>query len=157
MTRLLFYISISIHAPSRERPGLEPRDEPREHFNPRSLAGATALCYGFFTCEDISIHAPSRERQRLGHDDIKTKLFQSTLPRGSDADKHKRLLSHNYFNPRSLAGATALLHDLPLLADISIHAPSRERRLSRFVHTINTIFQSTLPRGSDKERRKQSV
>ena len=32
---------------------------------------------------------------------------------------------------------------------ISIHAPSRERRLLCGVEIISTLFQSTLPRGSD--------
>ena len=54
-------------------------------------------------------------------------IFQSTLPRGSDQSTLNQASSHLYFNPRSLAGATAAdLFQLGLV-NISIHAPSRER------------------------------
>ena len=81
------------------------------------------------------------------------------------------LLSIHYFNPRSLAGATEWPTVLLANADISIHAPSRERPCLRAEpHRQNRIsihapsrerplqcdrackertFQSTLPRGSD--------
>ena len=76
--------------------------------------------------------------------------FQSTLPRGSDNLKRGPIIATKYFNPRSLAGATAkILFAEPYYRDfnprslagatfkipdyylklfISIHAPSRERR-----------------------------
>ena len=81
------------------------------------------------------------------------------------------------FNPRSLAGATAHLGEQAIENIISIHAPSRERhgakyKIPRYYHFnprslagatylsihcsgVNTSFQSTLPRGSDRriERR----
>ena len=76
----------------------------------------------------ISIHAPSRERPTAKLDEELTKIFQSTLPRGSDgisvstrmsslifqstlprgsdAFLPRRFWPHYHFNPRSLAGAT---------------------------------------------------
>ena len=98
-------------------------------------------------------------------------LFQSTLPRGSDRNRGLRAKEtvisihapsrerrhqarprgrRNYFNPRSLAGAThQTLAVAPVIA-ISIHAPSRERQLLPAVTPTYLVFQSTLPRGSDK-------
>ena len=81
---------ISIHAPSRERP-----------------AG-----YNLFRSPIlISIHAPSRERHKSMSGIETIKLFQSTLPRGSDIYLDKLLIE----------------------AGISIHAPSRERH-SKTIH-----------------------
>ena len=76
------------------------------------------------------------------------------------------------FNPRSLAGATKFIYNFIRTQAISIHAPSRERLLedtsvsitdtisihapSRERHVKNAklfwgyVFQSTLPRGSDR-------
>ena len=76
-----------------------------------------------------------------------------------------------YFNPRSLTGATVsfvpslhgfvgfqstlphgsdpLWHAPPRPVIISIHAPSRERPVSRHDKQIRRQFQSTLPHGSD--------
>ena len=97
--------------------------------------------------------------------------FQSTLPRGSDLSYTKSRKKSTYFNPRSLAGATPLPGDVPVVPTISIHAPSRERpalRKTAFCRPTISIhapsrerhraasdlcraqaFQSTLPRGSD--------
>ena len=98
---------ISIHAPSRERHGQ------RYHAFTKSFS--------------ISIHAPSRERQWTISKKGCAKLFQSTLPRGSDGLLSSSFLRAEDFNPRSLAGATYdKLYDA-INHDISIHAPSRER------------------------------
>ena len=124
--------SISIHAPSRERPRFQPHTfyrqdnfnprsltgattrsgtpaAGRHHFNPRSLTGATRDVIGELTPTAISIHAPSRERPRI-----------SVLT-----------CSNIYFNPRSLTGATLIRWPIP----------TRRR------------FQSTLPHGSDQFER----
>ena len=100
--------NISIHAPSRERHCLFCK-------RPR--------------CLKISIHAPSRERRKCSLWLARRyRLFQSTLPRGSDVFYHQALT----------------------VLTISIHAPSRERRFgfALAVKFLN-LFQSTLPRGSD--------
>ena len=209
-------IGISIHAPSRERPGIDFKQcsrcnfNPRSlagatsipafrialsiHFNPRSLAGATALvirqspelhhfnprslagatrygsCYAITT--NISIHAPSRERQSCSFCTLvfasyfnprslagateKNALynyyekFQSTLPRGSDFYFFFCTLYCFNFNPRSLAGATEPFRAYNLIYNISIHAPSRERHMHCLRGPTKPIFQSTLPRGSDR-------
>ena len=99
------------------------------NFNPRSLAGATLDTLAvFLPTKTISIHAPSRERPANVVDDADYIRFQSTLPRGSDHRECCALHLSRYFNPRSLAGATALLF-----------SPIKCRKR----------FQSTLPRGSD--------
>ena len=143
--------------------------------------------------ESISIHAPSRERQPLATLLQMLMLFQSTLPHGSDTKPHFVAFYGYYFNPRSLTGATGTtrLCSSParnfnprsltgatlgaavpiILANISIHAPSRERRAVQIalanidaisIHApsrerrnvlarlgAGTPFQSTLPHGSD--------
>ena len=120
----------------------------------------------------ISIHAPSRERPSTASAPILKQTFQSTLPRGSDeirlrlqgwedkisihAPSRERpkvcpICGREYnFNPRSLAGATEYLADIQSTTAISIHAPSRERPVNNGRTEIrNSLFQSTLPRGSD--------
>ena len=99
-------------------------------FNPRSLAGATRVSAPNQIMTAISIHAPSRERLSFEHQMSMPAPFQSTLPRGSD-----RLIAFTHrctkhFNPRSLAGATIQERYAPLYYTISIHAPSRERRIT---------------------------
>ena len=60
---------------------------------------------------------------------IRSRIFQSTLPRGSD-------LCHSHVQQAH--------------AEISIHAPSRERlAICRLFAFCQIVFQSTLPRGSD--------
>ena len=143
------------------------------HFNPRSLTGATFDIHVFSTQISISIHAPSRERRCCSISIGIPHIFQSTLPRGSDCNS---LLVKSYyvnFNPRSLAGATGrcchrglpcrfqstlprgsdvIFATFKILRQISIHAPSRERRNSCDVGCGLLKFQSTLPRGSDLRR-----
>ena len=77
--------SISIHAPSRERHRLQYQPCRPLHFNPRSLAGATSFQSLYCQVGPISIHAPSRERPPSVGAGRRCALFQSTLPRGSDA------------------------------------------------------------------------
>ena len=77
------------------------------YFNPRSLAGATVINHHFSV---FLIHFNPRSlagatflheiEYRFG------KIFQSTLPCGSDMLKLSIMLNQIYFNPRSLAGAT---------------------------------------------------
>ena len=143
----------------------------RNHFNPRSLAVATGPSpYAWFAvC--ISIHAPSRERPADICSLQMILKFQSTLPRGSDNDEILIAARPVDFNPRSLAGATSITLATEFAALISIHAPSRERPnyfLTRWwpqaisIHAPSrerldirgmiastSIFQSTLPYGSD--------
>mgnify|MGYP005888633521 CR=1 FL=1 len=75
----------------------------------------------------ISIHAPSRERH--------TDIFKAE--------------TRENFNPRSLAGATAADVGCRSRPGISIHAPSRERPFLFYRFQYRTLFQSTLPHGSD--------
>ncbi len=98
--------TISIHAPSRERPQTYSVIISQPDFNPRSLAGATM---------------PSIKRLSVGT------AFQSTLPRGSDFRARHCIWHCAHFNPRSLAGATTNAYKKYWYNRISIHAPSRER------------------------------
>ena len=146
----IFTYAISIHAPSRERLGAIQGRAAAGNFNPRSLAGATLFC------------------SQVEHN---RHYFNPRSLAGATEGYIAVTGSHN-FNPRSLAGATlpAMLPSVPVFA-ISIHAPSRERPLSRsngapMHHHFNprslagatrsmrtlycaSTFQSTLPRGSD--------
>ena len=132
------------------------------NFNPRSLAGATSmrlykkhvraisihapsrerLLVSKHTNEvlKISIHAPSRERRKLYMLTNMSRVFQSTLPRGSDKSCISSSSVFCNFNPRSLAGAT--VGDLVIVykQKISIHAPSRERRQRRQLSSNNFYF-----------------
>ena len=125
-----------------------------KNFNPRSLAGAT-----------IDARGGTRYTE-----------FQSTLPRGSDSNIVKRDTRQSNFNPRSLAGATALIRDIintsvfqstlprgsdfacnlyTSTSDISIHAPSRERRLCfRFRLVLPWHFNPRSLAGATSKSRK---
>ncbi len=97
--------------------------------------------------------------------------FQSTLPRGSDGLDFVNAQVHRRFNPRSREEATQCRTKGVGSAPVSIHAPARKRlgvaalgvpgqrvsihaparkRRTIISATIGlTMFQSTLPRGSD--------
>ena len=108
LCRSLHLLLISIHAPSRERQ-YQSFSFVILHinFNPRSLTGATNTGVIVASHLVISIHAPSRERRRA--------------LKGLS-------LAKSYFNPRSLTGATCQQILAGIRArGISIHAPSRER------------------------------
>ena len=153
MSLIFFGSTISIHAPSRERPNQQLHRQERQHFNPRSLTGATLQILELPVQYFISIHAPSRERLVSPTFALVGSPFQSTLPNGSDQ-------------------VIAVIM-LPAWL-ISIHAPSRERRLSPAkvrrcavfnprsltgatgappAQPFDVVFQSTLPHGSDWFRR----
>ena len=100
------YSSISIHAPLRERQKRHYELARRVNFNPRSLTGATITLIWCPISLFISIHAPSRERHKIPLYCCLLPLFQSTLPRGSDFCALVGFLMMSDFNPRSLAGAT---------------------------------------------------
>ena len=142
-------VSISIHAPSRERLRFAGRGIEWLHFNPRSLAGATLkfliIILNFLfqstlprgSDSNLCLHSMTRcnfNPRSLagatgGYNLFRSPLleFQSTLPRGSDMETLITGVGKSYFNPRSLAGATLL----------STACSPR------------CAFQSTLPRGSD--------
>ena len=121
-------LTISIHAPSRERPTLkrswssstafqstlphgsdhgQTETEPTLRIFQSTLPhGSDNNHYGISYASSISIHAPSRERHKAIDKKVFEKEFQSTLPHGSD-------------------GKLKTAKKIQLL--ISIHAPSRER------------------------------
>ena len=143
---------ISIHAPSRERPMLFSKPlRYAAYFNPRSLAGATIA---LFTA-------------------INSRLFQSTLPRGSDPIFGCSYLCYFVFQSTLPRGSDPIIRNSERFAGIiSIHAPSRERlHINKIIlHSkhfnprslagatlpspvkprYKALFQSTLPRGSDE-------
>ena len=145
---------ISIHAPSRERPSLvKGLQWVNGYFNPRSLAGATdgeqvspmlrmisihapsrerPVEYIRYSIQpDISIHAPSRERRGASATSVDDEGISIHAPSRERRGKAASFLCNSlYFNPRSLAGATTII----VAAGSSL------------------VFQSTLPRGSDRQR-----
>ena len=184
---------ISIHAPSRERPlrHLQPTQRqafqstlPRGSdvqlktpsvdtldFNPRSLAGATSFVNA------IKVSRNFNPRSLAGATVITLLItmyrqkFQSTLPRGSDARCIEQVTPIERFQSTLPRGSDTLKGRIVTGMDISIHAPSRERRNSLYgryfwlnfnprslagatLPLIGSgyalqVFQSTLPRGSD--------
>ena len=153
-----YNLGISIHAPSRER-----------HY------ANAAWPHG----HNISIHAPSRERRlRSLLWLIRPLLFQSTLPRGSDfidmfrtgtynrisihAPSRERRLSpcscsaDGNFNPRSLAGATSFSSSFSFKV-FYFNPRSLAGATAEDIFKLGfvTIFQSTLPRGSDPAGEQQ--
>ncbi len=99
-------LRISIHAPSRERPGAHPAPCRARHFNPRSLSGAigpsAVACdwSRYFNPRSLAGATLLCRLSSMLH------LFQSTLPSGSDGFWKINSITCQNFNPRSLAGAT---------------------------------------------------
>ena len=120
----------------------------------------------------ISIHAPSRERPKYVNRSYKLKTISIHAP----SRERRRIAAiqkgKQYFNPRSLTGATlsggmqggystsisihapsrerhVLATKVPGVVSISIHAPSRERPGVSASTRFSQKFQSTLPHGSD--------
>ena len=140
-------------------------------FNPRSRVGATERGRRGRNGRCVSIHAPAWERLLPPEIWLPLSPFQSTLPRGSDADATtypREIYCFNprsrvgatcrtrwktscpdCFNPRSRVGATAVNQFVDYLVIVSIHAPAWERRGSYSIVRGAEMFQSTLPRGSD--------
>ena len=147
---LYYILTISIHAPAKERPSWSMLSTSSCNFNPRSREGATMCCrsstryllfqstlprrsdYSIctikYTFYAISIHAPAKERRAMFCGRSDNEVFQSTLPRRSD----KAMLPCNKifedFNPRSREGATQVRGSDSVSHSISIHAPAKERR-----------------------------
>ena len=145
-------MTISIHAPSRERPvclsaligsfGIFQSTLPR--------GSDTSTNNNIDIVYPISIHAPSRERLFRGMKDDRQREFQSTLPRGSDRTIFLLASCVTYFNPRSLAGATMakeLIVDM--LWDFNPRSLAGATMTGSGSASESATFQSTLPRGSD--------
>ena len=101
---------ISIHAPLRERPAqINPFIIYEPYFNPRSLAGAT-----YHTPQHMSDQRVFQSTLPCGSDSASHSgvnnpfAFQSTLPCGSDPSFNIKRHKWRYFNPRSLTGATLM-------------------------------------------------
>ena len=121
-------LSISIHAPSRERRIVEDVKFVEIAFQSTLPHGSDSGIPHLIHSGRISIHAPSRERllcfgwfpsdvrfqSTLPHGSDGTirqsstnkARFQSTLPHGSDRNIFVTVTYNRNFNPRSLTGAT---------------------------------------------------
>ena len=126
-------MDISIHAPSRERQqAVSAGLLYGPYFNPRSLTGATLrhlllyLLYCHFNPRSLT---------------------------GATKSAHLLRLRQRYFNPRSLTGATLRKMLQAVTFDISIHAPSRERRRVRCHNFYVYIISIHAP---SRERHKQT-
>ena len=120
------------------------------YFNPRSLAGATLMLAVVLVILLFQSTLPCGSDPITAYQLRQCKSFQSTLPHGSDVSVLPNLPPKaEYFNPRSLTGATYSRYNATYGEVISIHAPSRERPMAYFNHCDKDKFQSTLPHGSD--------
>ena len=164
---------ISIHAPLRGRLVGASLISGSGYFNPRPLAGATAI---FFFCSG-SIKFQSTPP--CGGDPVAScwlqccyhfnprplagatlttavadggVLFQSTHPCGGDGRHGCSATAIFNFNPRPLAGATCVRRDILPGNAISIHAPLRGRHVKAHAAKYNGEFQSTPPCGGDEPR-----
>ena len=175
----LLSLRISIHAPSRERRNVTVNvGSGGGDFNPRSLTGATSLVHYISTSFNdfnprsltgatitqhikiqhfiISIHAPLRERHGTCIACIQVDtLFQSTLPYGSDRFDCAFTLGIGISIHAPLRERPAATYLGQFLFGISIHAPLRERRTTTSGSFVPSLFQSTLPYGSDIKYRTQ--
>ena len=164
-------ISISIHAPSRERrccsisigiPHIFQSTLPRGsdyltatellsivEFQSTLPRGSDPDFFDITFNEDISIHAPSRERQMPNVKRLFISYFNPRSLAGATERRSRNSRCIRDFNPRSLAGATQPNYKRFHNPEISIHAPSRERRQINSRTFLWPRFQSTLPRGSD--------
>ena len=141
---------ISIHAPSRERRGyLRVHRVATSDFNPRSLAGATALVLPLRLLFLFQSTLPRGSDHHTGSTKHWHRTFQSTLPRGSDGYLRVHRVATSDFNPRSLAGATALVLPLRLLFLFQSTLPRGSDHHTGSTKHWHRTFQSTLPRGSD--------
>ena len=126
--------AISIHAPLRERLRASSLLVSMiADFNPRSLTGATFFLPAQLLPRGISIHAPLRERLATVAAWRAAELISIHAPLRERRKAEVLIILIANFNPRSLTGATSRLY-LPV------------RNMS--------IFQSTLPYGSDSIKTK---
>ena len=119
-------------------------------FNPRSLAGATALLWRKLYASTISIHAPLRERPQPSLAD------QTFAEISIHAPLRERLRLMLVVVLGTQISIHAPLRERPFLVStvipfiqISIHAPLRERPGYNLFRSPTLEFQSTLPCGSD--------
>ena len=144
---------ISIHAPSRERRYTYWRSKQILKISIHAPSRERLRLFDFLgNFNTISIHAPSRERPDA---DIKAAKASSISIHAPSRERRRYILHWrrrlSYFNPRSLAGATGEWERAGCPKEISIHAPSRERQYPMFPQCqLYNLFQSTLPRGSDR-------
>ena len=81
--------------------------------------------------------------------DIPQDTFQSTLPCGSDTTAAKLSSSEKVFQSTLPCRSDIDARGGTRYTEISIHAPLRERQFDRTATSVAHVFQSTLPRGSD--------
>ena len=122
-----------------------------KNFNPRSRKGATSRKLKLIKQKRISIHAPARERLvQLQHRLVSVPNFNPRSRKGATFNTLNFFMEDKNFNPRSRKGATWNDIFYSRFYRISIHAPARERHTHNSTISVNLIFQSTLPQGSDK-------
>ena len=148
--RFAVFFEISIHAPSRERRYLQRKARYYFYFNPRSLAGATKITHSNLTPERFQSTLPRGSDRIAPAGFTRAERFQSTLPRGSDSFTLVIVTLDLPFQSTLPRGSDRWILRSKHYYAISIHAPSRERPLTILPTPAKTIFQSTLPRGSDE-------
>ena len=119
------------------------------YFNPRSLAGATKIHYIIIIIKIFQSTLPRGSDFHKSFTFFCFNLFQSTLPRGSDIISTTACMIHIYFNPRSLAGATFVISLICSAVKFQSTLPRGSDHLHQDYNLRKGQFQSTLPRGSD--------
>ena len=111
--------------------------------------GSDALSHRRCLFLRISIHAPLRERGLRVQQTHRHRAFQSTLPYGSELRTVSMLPKWPNFNPRSLTGAIMSIYlSCPVIYNFNPRSlTGATTTLS--IGGLSTIFQSTLPYGSD--------
>ncbi len=124
---------------------------PPAYFNPRSLTGATMTKWSLsrknVLFQSTLPHGSDAYRVFIQGGVF---VFQSTLPHGSDTKWILLFLFCEYFNPRSLTGATPTIKAPATKGFISIHAPSRERPGRRLILTNSGYFNPRSLTGATK-------
>ena len=124
------------------------------YFNPRSPHGERPLSKrGFYPFNDFNPRSPHGERPGLLMNNIRYKIFQSTLPaRGATSHIYAHFPLGNDFNPRSPHGERRRGHKHHRQRrNFNPRSPHGERRAAAMRTGKHTLFQSTLPaRGATK-------
>ena len=121
-------LGISIHAPSRERPGQVAYTAAVVVFQSTLPYGSDSKTADIALYSSISIHAPLRERPLLLIAlCLHNIYFNPRSLTGATGNFSLAIRISFYFNPRSLTGATTKLKNILRITAISIHAPLRER------------------------------
>ena len=120
------------------------------HFNPRPLAGATALFGGRSMVIGISIHAPLRGRLIWNFVTVLVYKISIHAPLRGRRTPGQMVDAGLPFQSTPPCGGDLMEVFAVLTSFISIHAPLRGRHIFRSPCPFSSLFQSTPPCGGDR-------